>query len=111
VRDKYYKDEVKFDKTLIAAAPFDVNRAYNVYVSKKDDPNQDPALALIVLNAFNRQEKLGFTPQQLFTEKLAEKFDDWFNSGRYTTLQLRDSLKKIGVKTFTDAVQPQFLDT
>lgn len=111
VRDKYYKDEVIFDKTLIAAAPFDVNRAYNVYVSKKDDPNQDPALALIVLNAFNRQEKLGFTPQQLFTEKLAEKFDDWFNTGRYTTLQLRDSLKKIGVKTFTDAVQPQFLDT
>lgn len=66
--------------------------------------------ALIVLNSFNRQGELGFTPQQMFTEPLASKFDGWFNSGLYTTYQLRDSLKSINVKTFSEAVQPQFLD-
>lgn len=110
VRDMYYADQVKFDKTMIAAAPFDVSKAYGEYIDKKDDPTQDIIFALIVVNSFNRQDKLGFTPQQLFTEKLAEKFDTWFNTGSYTTSQLRDSLKSIGITTFTEAVQPQLLD-
>ena len=110
VRDMHYKDAISFDKTLAAAAPFDVSQAYNSYISEKDNPKQDIIFALIVLNAFNRQDSLGFTPQQMFTEPLASKFDEWFNTARYNTSQLRDSLKEIGVKTFTDAIQPEFLD-
>ena len=110
VRDMYHKDDIRFDKTLAAAAPFDVNQAYNKYISAKDNPKQDIIFALVVLNAFNRQDNLGFTPQQMFTEPLASKFDEWFNTGRYSIAQLRDSLKEIGVKTFTEAMQPEFLD-
>ena len=110
VRDMNYKDEIKFDKTLVAAAPFDVLTAYNRYMSQKDDPSMEVSFALIVLNAFNHQDNLGFTPQQMFKEPLASKFDDWFNSGLYSSMQVADSLKGIGVKTFTDALQPAFLD-
>ena len=111
IRDMYYKDELKFDKTLVAAAPFDVNEAYGVYIEQKDNSKQDIIFALIVLNAFNRQDNLGYTPQQMFNEPLASKFDEWFNMGRYTIPQLRDSLKSIEVKTLADAVQPAFLNT
>nr|MCR5153125.1 hypothetical protein [Prevotella sp.] len=110
VRDMNYKDEIKFDKTLVAAAPFDVLTAYNRYMSQKDDPSMEVSFALIVLNAFNHQDNLGFTPQQMFKEPLASKFDDWFNSGLYSSMQVADSLKGIGIKTFTDALQPAFLD-
>lgn len=110
VRDTYYKDDIRFDKTLVAAAPFDVNRAYSAYIDQKDNPEQDIIFALIVLNAFNRQDSLGFTSQELFTDTLAPKFDDWFNSGRYRTSQLRDSLKSLGIKTLSDAIRPQFSD-
>lgn len=109
VRDMYYKDVVRFDKTLAAAAPFDVAKAYMSYIDQKDNPKQDVVFGPIVLNTFNRHDNLGFTPQQMFTDKLAAKFDSWFNSGRYTTEQLRDSLKDIGIKTFTDAIQPALL--
>lgn len=110
VRDTYYKDVIRFDKTLAAAAPFDVNRAYSVCIDQKDNPEQDILFALIALNAFNRQDSLGFTSQELFTDTLAPKFDNWFNTGRYSTSQLRDSLKMLGIKTFSDAVRPQFAD-
>ena len=110
VRDMYHKDDIRFDKTLAAAAPFDVNQAYNKYISEKDNPKQDIIFALVVLNATNRQDSLGFTLQQMFTEPLASKFDAWFNTGRYSIAQLRDSLKEIGIKTFTEAMQPEFLD-
>ena len=110
VRDTYYKDDIRFDKTLAAAAPFDVNRAYSVCIDQKDNPEQDILFALIALNAFNRQDSLGFTSQELFTDTLAPKFDNWFNTGRYSTSQLRDSLKMLGIKTFSDAVRPQFAD-
>ena len=110
VRDMYYKDEIKFDKTLVAAAPFDVLTAYSGYISKKNNPMVEVSFALIVLNAFNRQNNLGFTPQQMFNEPLASKFDDWFNSGLYSSSQVADSLKELGIKTFTDALQPAFLD-
>ncbi len=110
VRDMYYKDEIKFDKTLVAAAPFDVITAYNGYIDHKDDPKMEVSFALIVLNAFNRQDNLGFTPEQMFKEPLASKFDAWFNSGLYTSDQVADSLKAIGVKTFSDAIQPEFLN-
>ena len=63
----HYKDAISFDKTLAAAAPFDVSQAYNSYISEKDNPKQDIIFALIVLNAFNRQDSLGFTPQQIQT--------------------------------------------
>ena len=111
VRDMYHKDDIRFDKTLAAAAPFNVSQAYRVYIEQKDNPKEDFIFALIVVNAFNRQDNLGFTPQQMFTEPLASHFDEWFNTGRYNTTQLRDSLKKIGITTFADAIQPAFLDT
>ena len=110
VRDMYYKDEIKFDKTLVAAAPFDVLTAYTNYISQQDNPKMEVQFALIVLNAFNRQDNLGFTPQQMFKEPLASKFDDWFNSGLYSSSQVADSLKELDIKTFTDALQPEFLD-
>lgn len=110
VRDMYYKDEIKFDKTLAAAAPFDVLSAYESYIDEKDNPKMEICFALIVLNAFNRQDNLGFTPQQMFKEPLASKFDNWFNSGLYSSMDVIDSLKAIGIKTFTDALQPAFLE-
>lgn len=110
VRDMYHQDEIQFDKTLAAAAPFDVLKAYSNYIDEKDNPKMQVIFALVVLNAFNRQDNLGFTPQQMFKEPLASKFDNWFNSGLYSTSQVSDSLKDIGIKTFTDALQPEFLD-
>ena len=110
VRDMHYKDKVNIDKTLAAAAPFDVERAFSEFIDKKDSTDQEFVLALIVFNSFNRHEKLGFTPQQWLKEPLASKFDGWFNSARYNTLQLRDSVKSIGVTTLAEAMQPQLLD-
>ena len=110
VRDMYYKDEIKFDKTLAAAAPFDVLTAYSNYITEKANPKVQISFALIVLNAFNRQENLGFTPEQMFNEPLASKFDAWFNSGLYSTTDVADSLKALNINTFTDALQPAFLD-
>ncbi len=110
VRDMYYKDEIKFDKTLVGAAPFDVLEVYKQYIDKKDEPNMEVTFAVIVLNAFNSQENLGFTPEQMFKEPLASKFDDWFNSGIYSRNQVADSLEALGIKTFTDVLQPAFLN-
>ena len=109
VRDMYHRDDISFDKTIAGGAPYDVAQAYSEYIEHKDDTTQQSVFALTVINTLNRMDQLGFTHQQLFTEPLASKFDNWFSSGKYSRHAIRDSLKKIGNR-FSQFVQPPFLD-
>ena len=110
VRDMYYRDEVKFDKTLAAEMPFDVNITYDHYIKHKDDSTLLMYFIPMVLESFNRNDSLGFTHQQLFAEPLASKFDKWFYSGRYSKGAVRDSLQKIGC-CLSQILNPALLDT
>ncbi len=109
VRDTEFSNVISFDKSIIGAAPFNLTAAYNEYLKKKDDESLDIIFALVVINCVNKFSKLGYTKQQLFTEPLASKFDEWICSGKYDTDQIRDSLHLTG-KKLTDFVQPAFLD-
>lgn len=109
VRDMHYRNTVSFDKTITGGAPFDICEAYNAYIEHKDDSLWKPAYILTALKSMIRFDNTGITPRQIFKEPLASKFDDWFNSGKYTRDDIKDSLKKSGNK-LSQFIQASFLD-
>ena len=107
VRDMRYADQVVFDKTLVGGAPFDVKLAYDELAQWKDSINIDPLFFAFTTGMLNYHAGLGFTNEQLFREPLASKFDEWFMSGQYSNLDIRDSLAGF---TIADIMQPALFD-
>lgn len=106
VRDMKYKDEIRFDKTIVGCAPFDLETAYEVYIEGKDDASWDPTCMPMMLDQMNRNANLGFTYEQMFTEELFPHYEDWFLSGKYSMAELQDMTKG---KKVSDFVRPEFL--
>jgi hypothetical protein len=106
VRDMKYRDEIRFDKTIVGGVPFDLETAYEVYIEGKDDASWDPTCLLMMLDQINRYANLGFTYEQMFTEELSPHFKEWFLSGKYRMAEL---LEKTKGKTMSDLVRPEFL--
>ena len=110
VRDMYYRDKVFFDKTMVGEAPFDVNITYSHCLQHQDDDTRLSSFVPLVLESFNRNDSLGFTYQQMFTEPLASKFQEWFYSGKYSKKAARDSIKKSGNR-LSQVLSPALLDS
>ena len=106
VRDMKYSDVIRFDKTIVGGAPFDIEAACDDFISGKDDPKWDPTCLPLVLGMYNLHANLGFTNEQMFTEELAPYYDEWFMSGKHSMFDLDKILRG---KTLTELVQPEFL--
>lgn len=107
VRDMKYKDQIVFHKTLCGGMPFDMLAAYDKFIEWKNDSTADPTCMPLMLGVYNHHAKLGYTPQQMFKEPFASKFEEWLMNGKYDNEQIKDSLK--GLK-LTDIMQDVFLD-
>ena len=85
VRDKYYSDQITFDKTLVGGFPFDLCEAYDAFISKKDDPNVTLAAVIMLLDSYNQHAGLGLDLPSMMNEPLASHFEEWFHSGTCNT--------------------------
>lgn len=108
VRDMKYSDQVVFHKTLVGGMPFDPATAYYEYTQKKDEDYYCPWAMPLTLDSYNRNGQLGYSYSDMFKEPLASKFEEWFISGKYSTKDIRDSLKG---KRLSELIQDKFLDT
>lgn len=106
VRDMKYRDEIRFDKTLVGGVPFDLEAAYETFISGKEDASWSPTCMPMVLDQYNRHANLGFTYEQMFTDQLAPHFEEWFLSGKYS---MSDLGKLLEGKKLVELVQPEFL--
>lgn len=85
LRDKYFSDQITFDKTLVGGFSFDLREAYDQFVSKKDDPNVTLAAVIMLLDSYNQHAGLGLDLPSMMNEPLASNFEEWFHSGRCNT--------------------------
>jgi hypothetical protein len=93
LRDMYYSDQIFFDKTLVGGFPFDMVDAFNTYIERKDDPSTALFGVLMILDSYNKHADLGLDLPSMMNEPLASNFEEWFQSGKYTTAEANDSLK------------------
>lgn len=108
VRDMKYRDQVKFDKTMVGGMPFNIMEVYYEYIRNKDKVAYDPICLPMVLDMFNRHGNLGYTYSDLFKEPLASNFQEWFRSGKVSKRDLLDKMKGM---TLSDLIQDKFLST
>lgn len=107
VRDMKYSDQVVFDKTFIGGEPFDMIKAYDTFLSWKDDTTAVPTFVPLILGMVNHHAHLGFTNEQMFKEPLASCFDDLYLSGTHNNEEGHAFVKGM---TLSELVQDAFLD-
>ena len=93
LRDKYYSDQITFDKTLAGGFPFDLREAFDEFVNHKDDASFNIAAALLIIDSYNQNAGLGFDLPSMMNEPLASNFEEWFHSGKYVTDDVNNALK------------------
>lgn len=93
LRDMYYSDQIFFDKTLVGGCPFDMVDALSTYIARKDDPSVALFGVLMILDSYNKHAHLDIDLPSMMNEPLASHFEEWFQSGKYTTAEANDSLK------------------
>ena len=93
VRDMYYSDQIRFDKTLVGDCPFDMDKAYSTIIDEKDDTALRLYGVLMALDSYNIHGNLGLDLKSMMNEPLASNFDEWLHSGKYTTETLKETLK------------------
>lgn len=93
VRDMYYSDQISFDKTLAGGFPFDLRDAFAEYINHKDDVSYNVVVAMMIIDSYNKNAKLGFDLPSMLNEPLASNFEEWFHSGKYNTTEAHEFLK------------------
>ncbi|SFI39716.1 Secretory lipase [Treponema bryantii] len=102
VTQKY--PEIKITKTFAGAGPYDLGVFYETFLTQSNVIM--PSAIIDVLYSYNKYyEELGFQLNQLFTDKIINDFDKWFDSKKYDSGQINSYLGNLNKDDiFTDAV-------
>lgn len=97
--------EIRFTCTFAGGGLYDVSATYRFLVSSGAASLPDTVIS--VLLAYNEFYKLGIPLEKMFREPLLSHIDQWFLSGDYNALKLREL---IGTTSLSDLVTPDLLD-
>ncbi len=98
-----YRD-IKITKTFAGAGPYELETFYETFLTQSNVIM--PSAIIDVLYSYNKYyEELGFQLNQLFTDKIINDFDEWFDSKKYDSGQINSYLGNLNKDDiFTDAV-------
>ena len=96
--------DIKFTRTFAGAGPYDLEVFYEKFLTQSNVIM--PSAIIDVLYSYNKYyEELGFKLNQLFTDKIINDFDKWFDSKKYDSGQINSYLGNLNKDDiFTDAV-------
>ena len=81
-----YKDDITITKTFAGAGPYDLETFYETFLSR--DWVSMPSAVIDVLYAYNEFGKLDIPLNKLFTDKIIEDFNEWFESKKYSSAEI-----------------------
>ena len=103
VTQKY--PEIKFTRTFAGAGPYDLEVFYEKFLDSSNEYVSMPSAVIDVLYAYNKYGDLNISLDELFTDKIIEEFDEWFESKKYSSGEIGahlNGLKKTDI--FADDV-------
>ena len=95
--------DIKFTRTFAGAGPYDLEVFYEKFLTQSNVIM--PSAIIDVLYAYNKYGDLNISLDELFTDKIIEEFDEWFESKKYTSGEIcthLNGLKKTDI--FADDV-------
>lgn len=87
----YIPDKIK--RVFVGGGPYDIVATYDSYVTGGEVSY--PCAVPLVIQGMNQSDKLGMDIKKLLTAHVADNMDNWFNSKKYTTVEIN---KLIGTK-------------
>ncbi len=97
--------DIKFTRTFAGAGPYDLEVFYETFLDSSNESVSMPSAVIDVLYAYNKYGDLNISLDELFTDKIIEEFEEWFESKKYTSGEIcthLNGLKKTDI--FADDV-------